>query len=315
MSFRLLLVLCGALVACSESSAPAGGTARPSDTVADGAPTHEDTRPCGHSTLETGRFAIDFDGVPYEYLVHVPPSYDGTKRTPLVLNWHSFSANAADEEQWTGMDAVSDEDGFILVYPDSPDGTWNAGTCCAFQAPTRDDVGFARALVAEISQTACVDSHRVYSTGMSNGGFMSYRLACEASDVFAAIAPVSAKVGIPDCQPTRAVPVLHFHGTADSIVPYYNAVFSGEQLDVPETIDRWVTRDGCSTGPEVTYQNGTVTCNAWSGCNDGVSVTLCTAEGGQHCWPGSPVCAFDPPTTDIDANHVMAAFFRSFTLP
>lgn len=294
---------------------PTGASARPSDGGTDGAPAREDTRPCGHSTLRTGRFDLDFAGVHYQYLAHVPPSYDGTKRTPLVLNWHSFSASAAKEEQWTGMDAVSDEDGFILVYPDSPDGTWNAGTCCAFQAPTRDDVGFARALVAEVSRTACIDSHRIYSTGMSNGGFMSYRLACEASDVFAAIAPVAAKVGIPDCTPARPVPVLHFHGTADSIVPYYTGSFSGEKLSVPQTIERWVTRNGCSTTPEVTYQNGSVTCNAWSACNDGASVSLCTAEGGQHCWPGSPLCFFDPPTIDIDANHVMSAFFRSYALP
>lgn len=315
LSIRLPgLLFCGALLSCSGDLTPSPGEGAPADSGAEGA-AFRDPDPCGHGTIQPGTFPLDFGGNQYRYLVHLPPSYDGRTRTPLVLNWHSFTASALKEEQWTGMDAVSDEDGFILVYPDSPDGTWNAGTCCAFRAGTRDDVGFARALVAEISRTACVDSRRVYSTGMSNGGFMSYRLACEASDLFAAIAPVSAKVGIPDCNPTRSVPVLHFHGTADTIVPYSTGYLSGEKLDVPATIQRWVARDGCTKGPDVTYQNGTETCTAWSGCTDGASVTLCSDQGGQHCWPGIAACPFSPPTTDIDANHVMAAFFRSFALP
>ncbi len=277
-------------------------------------PPHEDTRPCETSTLHSGSFSLDFDGVTYGYLVHVPPSYDGTRRTSLVLDWHSLSGSAARQEAATGMDAVADELGFLLVYPDSPDGSWNGGTCCAFHAPSRDDVGFARALVEEIERTACVNTHRVYSTGMSNGGFMSYRLACEASDVFAAVAPVSAKVGIPDCAPTRPVPVLHFHGTSDVLMPYASSAYSGEGLSAPETAERWASRDGCPAS-HVTYQSGRETCVEWSPCEDGAAVVLCTDQGGNHCWPGAPTCPFLPPTTDIDGNHWIAGFFSNFTLP
>src|SRR4029077_14107873 len=152
---------------------------------------------CGaSSTLAAGTFNLTHQNVQYGYTVHLPPSYDGSKATPLVLNWHGLTSSASQEETFTAMDAVSDSEGFVLVYPNSPDMSWNAGTCCAFSAMTRDDVGFALALVAEIERHGCIDAKRVYTTGMSNGAFMSYRLGCEHAETFAAIAPVAGKVGI-----------------------------------------------------------------------------------------------------------------------
>lgn len=275
----------------------------------------EDARPCASGTLVSGRYSLAFGGETYGYVVHAPPGHDGSRRLPLVLSWHSFTGTAEKQEAATGMDAIADRDGFLVVYPDSPDDAWNGGTCCAYKNLERDDVGFARALVAELQRAACVDPRRIYSTGMSNGGFMSYRLACEASDLFAAVAPVSAKVGIPDCAPARPVPVLHFHGTEDSIVPYSSDYLSAEGLTVPEMLGRWADRDGCTGTPGVEYTRGRVTCVEWRPCAGGASVQLCTDEGGDHCWPGSPTCPFPNPTTDIDANQYMADFFARFTLP
>jgi polyhydroxybutyrate depolymerase len=256
--------------------------------------THPDTRPCGTSTLATGSFPLPYQGTAFKYLVHVPPSYDGTKRTPLVLDWHALLTGspslvltsqtpaAAAEQALSGMDKVSDEEGFIVVYPDSPTYSWDAGTCCLQPMPPRDDVGFARALVDEISKQACIDSKRIYTTGMSNGGIMSQRLACEAADLFAASAPVAGKVGIPDCSPSRPIPIMEFHGTADGLAGYDTGSLSGEvpPATVPETIQHWATRDGCTQGPDQTYQQGTVTCQTWSKCKADVTVTLCTATGG-----------------------------------
>jgi polyhydroxybutyrate depolymerase len=308
------LELVAASIACIACG-PGESVEKAKADAGDGRSAHEDTRPCGPSVLRSGTYTLDFAGVEYGYVVHLPPSYDGAHRTPLVLDWHSLSGSAATQEAATGMDVVSDEFGFLLVYPDSPDASWNGGACCAFHAPDRDDVGFALALVQEIEQTACVNTHRVYSTGMSNGGFMSYRLACEASDVFAAVAPVSAKVGIADCTPTRPVPVLAFHGTDDALVPYASPAYSGEGLDVPDTVERWASRNGCGAGSHVTYQAGREKCVEWSPCDDGSAVVLCTDEGGNHCWPGAPTCPFLPPTTDIDGNRWIAGFFSNSPLP
>lgn len=311
ITFSLLCAACG-----SDSKAAAQ--------VAPG-----DTTPCTTSSITAGSFTLDFGGNTYGYTVHLPPSYDGTKRMPLVLNWHGLTSNAAQQEVFSGMDRVADavldasagHSPFIVVYPNSPEAqsntgtpSWNAGTCC--NGTGRDDVGFARALVQQLESVACIDTKRVYSTGMSNGAFMSYRLGCEAADVFTAIAPVAGKVGIPSCSPGRGVPVMAFHGTADPLVAYDTGALSGETpaATVPQTIQNWATRDTCKTGPTTTYQVGTVTCQTWSDCLDGATVTLCTAEGEGHCWPGTAFCPFGAYTTDIDASEEIANFFAKFTL-
>ncbi|HMI82703.1 MAG TPA: PHB depolymerase family esterase [Polyangiaceae bacterium] len=305
-----------AAVGCSNDSTPG-----PATTHGDGAPDapQEDTRPCEASTLVTGTFNLMHAGVPYGYVVHVPPSYDGTKRTPLVLNWHPYGSTALEEVLFTGTDAVSDENGFIVVYPNSPDKSWAAGRCCTnFDGgmPDRDDVGFARALVAEISNKACIDSKRVYAMGMSNGGFMSHRLACEAADVFAAIVPVASTMGVADCRPSRPISVMHHHGTGDLTVGYDTAELSAEGVSVPEMMKLWGARNGCTKGPDTTFQMGTVTCQTWSGCTAGVLVTLCTAEGSGHCWPGAQFCPGDKPfTKDISASRDGWAFMQKFMLP
>jgi polyhydroxybutyrate depolymerase len=270
--------------------------------------------PCGSSTLAAGTFSLSFGGVDYGYVVHLPPGYDGTKRTPLVLNWHGLTSNAQQQQLFSAFDVVADEEGVIVVYPNSPDASWNGGTCCA-SASARDDVGFARALVAEVSSRACIDSKRVYSTGMSNGGFMSFRLGCEAADLFAAIAPVAGKIGVADCRPARPIPLLAIHGTADTLVPFATGGLSAGMLTVPDTAQQWADLDACTQGPDRVLERGNVHCEAWSGCGGGATVTLCTVEGGGHCWPGQNFCPYGTSTVDLDASRQIAAFFESFKLP
>jgi polyhydroxybutyrate depolymerase len=268
--------------------------------------------PCGPSTLATGVFTLSFGGADYGYVVHMPPSYDPTKRTPLVLNWHGYTSNGQQQEAFSGFNVVGDEEGFIVVYPNSPDASWNGGTCCSSM---RDDAGFARALVADISAKACIDAKRVYSTGMSNGGFMSFRLGCEAADLFAAIAPVAGKLGVAGCRPTRPMPLLAIHGTADTLVPYNTGGLSADMLTVPDTVKKWADLANCTKGPEKVFEQGNARCEAWSSCGEGATVTLCTVEGGGHCWPGQGFCPFGTVAADIDANRQIAAFFKSFKLP
>jgi polyhydroxybutyrate depolymerase len=177
---------------------------------------------------------------------------------------------------------------------------------------------------------------------------MSYRLGCERADVFAAIAPVAGKVGISGCNPSRPVPLMAFHGTADPLVGYYTGDLSADNLSVPDTVKKWAMEDGCSgtsaglgleeqdggtdggagmligsdagageggAGPAVTYQMGTVTCQTYSACSDGATVTLCSAEGEGHCWPGTAFCPYGSYTTDINASEQIGAFFAKFSLP
>jgi polyhydroxybutyrate depolymerase len=160
-----------------------------------------------------------------------------------------------------------------------------------------------------------VDRARVFSAGFSNGGFLSYRLACELGDRIAAIGPVSGVDGTEGCPATRPVPVLHFHGTADAVVPYAGGGlfgFPGAQASV----DGWIARNGCAAGPEESFSNGEVRCASWTACAAGADVTFCTIDGGGHQWPGGEgLPGGGHTTTDIDASEALLTFFEAHPLP
>lgn len=274
---------------------------------------------CQDGTLDMNLDHVDleFGGLARSYELHVPAEYDGTTPMPLVVNFHGLTSFGEQQASFSNMSATADERGFIVAYPNGTENSWNAGTCCP-SATTHniDDVGFARAVVEDISSRGCIDSSRVYATGMSNGGFLTHRLACEAADIFAAAAPVAAVLLIdPEaCTPSRPISIIHFHGTADSLVPYAGGgVFSFPSA--AETHTGWAARNGCEGPSEVTVEQGTATCETFDQCDAGVNVTLCTLEGEGHCWPGQPVCPFGASTQDVSANDLMLDLFERMRLP
>jgi polyhydroxybutyrate depolymerase len=213
------------------------------------------------------------DGVQREYLLHVPASYDGSEMVPLVLDFHGYFSEAAEEKLVSGWVAKSDLEGFLLVHPDGVARSWNGGTLCcgSAQAEQVDDVGFARAIVEELTQPACVDRARVYATGLSNGGAMAHRLACEASDMFAATAPSAMSNGTVPCEPERPISVIMYRATADTLVGYEGGgllAFSSARAD----LEQWSARNGCEGSPRRHDQ----LCETYDACADGVEVTLCT---------------------------------------
>lgn len=257
-------------------------------------------------------FAFTFAGVTRHYKFFVPVGYDPAAPTPLVLNFHGFGSNAGQQVFFSDMNTKADEAGFLVAYPDglpNDDGSqsWNAGTCCADDLE-RDDVGFARALVDHIEKQACVDPDRVFSTGMSNGGYMSFALGCEAADWVAAIAPVSGALGLEAaaCQPSRPISTLVINGTADPLVDYAAASAS---------VDTWKTKLGCTGDPTASTTTGTVTCDEWDGCDGDATLMFCTAEGMGHCWPGQTFCIDGESTDDIIANDAMWTFFQAHPRP
>lgn len=278
---------------------------------------------CQSGTLDTNttHVELEHDGVTRSYELHVPPGYDGESPLPLVLNFHGFTSNGPDQQSFSNMNVTADSEGFVVAYPNGLDDSWNAGICCGRSATGNvDDVGFARAIVEDIRGRGCIDEARVYATGMSNGGFLSHRLACEAADVFAAVAPVAAVLGIDEaaCTPSRPIPVIHLHGTGDMLVPYEGGGLAGSQ-SVEDSIDGWRDRNGCTGERDVSYQNGDATCVSYERCDADTSVTLCTIEGAGHCWPGQPCRTglgdLGESTTDIDANEAMWGLFSTVKLP
>jgi polyhydroxybutyrate depolymerase len=234
---------------------------------------------------------------PRQYKVHVPPSYDCKVPTPVVYCIHGLAQNGVmlcvngssgkTMPNTKGFVDKSNEAGFILVMPNGQGQSWNGGTGHYGDAANQnlDDVGFMKAILANLKTHLNVDARKVYATGLSNGGYMSYRLGCEAADVFTAVAPAAG--GIVDktgCSPSKPMSVLDLHGTADNLVPF------SEQLPSANAI---ATKNGCTTmttTATVPASGGDTTCVTYSGCPSGIEVTRCTIQGGGHVWFGDPSC-------------------------
>jgi polyhydroxybutyrate depolymerase len=246
----------------------------------------------------TSESYLTIDGVPgqqglsRQYKVHLPRGYDCRKPAPVVFCLHglmqtavSFCVRGTGFKGGTGFPDKSDLEGFILVMPNGHLNSWNGGACCgAAQSMGLDDVALMRAILAEVSTHANVDPRRVFATGLSNGGYLSYRLACEAADLFTAVAPGAGAIDGIECRPSRPVSVLDIHGTRDRFVPY--------RLQAPSQ-DAIAAANGCSsmTAPAtVPASGGDTTCVTRTGCPPGVEVTACTVEGGGHDWFGDPGC-------------------------
>jgi len=222
-------------------------------------------------------------GLTRTYLVHVPASYTGASAVPLVVDIHGLSSYASQQYQLSGMVARSDQHGFIIVHPQGVGNAWNAGVCCS---TTTDDVAFIRALVANMHLEANIDARRVYATGLSNGGGMTHRLACEAADLFAAAAPLAFPISLSppsSCQPSRPIPVLTFMGLTDALVLYDGSAWRPGAL---ATFAHWRDTNACgSTGaPEIHTVSGNSYCDYDTSCADGVQVGLCSITA--QAFPG-----------------------------
>ncbi len=269
---------------------------------------------CGGGGLGPGDHDImlTHDGKQRHAIVHVPKNYDADTPTPLVVNMHGWTMTAQQQVAFTAMSPKADSAGFVVVYPDGISNSWNAGGCCGVALDQNiDDVGFLRALVDLLEGELCIDHARIYATGMSNGGYMSNRLACEASDLFAAVAPVSSSIGLPQCDPGRPVPIILFNGTNDLLVPYDGGAFPGAKA----VAAGWAARNGCTGDPVVTKQAGGSSCETYETCDAGATVTLCTLAGMGHCWPGQAVCPYGAANTDLSANDEMWDLFSKVSLP
>lgn len=276
---------------------------------------------CG-TPVEPGQTAhtLYFDDRERRYLLYVPDSYAPDQPAPLVLSLHGFSSNPTQQADYSQWNPVADAHGLIVAYPQ---GTgiplrWNSGL--NLSGKVVDDVAFLNALIDHLGQSLCVDTTRVYATGLSNGGGMSNRLACELADRITAIGGVAGAYALPNtCEPSRPVPVIAFHGTNDRIVPYEGNEELGAALPgVREWAAGWAARNGCADEPEALPEIGAVSGIEYIGCEANASVILYTIEGGGHTWPGGErQLAFVVGSTnrDINASEIMWDFFQQHTLP
>jgi polyhydroxybutyrate depolymerase len=259
--------------------------------------------------------SITHGGLQRDYILYVPASYSTATTVPLVFNFHGYTSNAT-EQMWYGdFRTVADTAGFIIVHPEGTlDNTgtshWNVG----WGGSTVDDIGFTEALMDNLSLVYNIDISRIYSTGMSNGGFMSYQLACELSDRIAAIASVTGSMStnlINNCSPNHQMPVMEIHGTADAVVPY---------SALPSIMDFWANFNNCNSTPIVTNVpdiNITDGCTAehqiWENGDNGATIEHFKIINGGHTWPGT-IFSSTGTNQDINASAEIWRFFSQYDI-
>lgn len=277
------------------------------------------TRPGGHS------FRIQHDGVERLYRVHVPASYNPARPTPVLFALHGGGGNMDIQanDAYYGLVTKSEREGFVAVFPNGYSrfeggrfATWNAGNCCgSARDKSVDDVGFIRNVFERLMLQINVDRNRVYATGMSNGGMMSYRLACELPDVFKAIAAVAGTDGTRGCGAGQPVPVLHIHAMDDTHVLFTggagpDALVNVAFTSVPDTVAKWVRHNSCQPTPQRVLEKPGAYCEAYSGCRANAQVQLCVTETGGHSWPGGTKPRGGSAASQaLSANDVMWDFF------
>jgi len=271
---------------------------------------------------QTINASITHDGIERDYILYVPEIYDGSTAAPLVLNFHGFGSSASQQMFYGDFRDIADTEGFLLAHPEGTtfigNQFWNVGF--PGLSSNIDDVGFTEALIDELATLYAIDLDRVYATGMSNGGFMSFLLACQLSEKIAAVASVTGSMTqdtFDDCNAQHPTPVLQIHGTEDDVVLYNENNLS---LPIPDVISYWVDHNNCETTPTTTTlpdvdvsDGSTLEHSVYEDGDNGVTTEHMKVIGGGHTWPGS-VLNTAGTNQDIDASMEIWLFFSRYDI-
>lgn len=261
-------------------------------------------------------------GITRTYSYYVPASYNPSQPLPLIIGLHGTSSSGSQFAQYRDFRPIADTANFIMAHPDGSTmfgiKFWNFGNV---MGSTVDDVGFLEALIDTISSHYAVNQNRIYSVGMSNGGFMTYYLACQ-SNRFAAIGSVTGSMSndtYNNCNAQHPTPSIHIHGTADPTNPYNG---NSTSKSIPLVTRFWVNQNGCDTIPSITSvpninttDGATAERHLYSNGINGNTVEHFKVTGGEHTWPGCPMpSSSDVTCMDFDARFEIWRFFRQYTL-
>lgn len=262
--------------------------------------------------------SFTFEGTVRKYIVHLPAGYNAANKFPLVLNLHGLGSYASQQQLYSNMDATSDKYKFIVVYPDGINNAWNVGIGLNSSI---NDVGFINALLDTLIKKYTVNTDKIYSCGMSLGGYMTYKLGCNLSNRFTAIASVSGVVSATlnaNCQPVKPLPLLHIHGTADDIVAYGGGNGS---LGVEASVKKWVGFDHCSSQADTFHvpdinktDQSTADLIKYQTCDRGLDVWFYKIYNGGHTWPGTIDIPNKVTNKDFIASDEIWKFFDRYPL-
>lgn len=268
------------------------------------------TGPMAGQTGET----FTFQGQARTYQQYVPRGYDGRTNVPVVFDFHGYGSSGAQQMAYGDFKPLAERDTFLIIAPDGQGGSRHFNL--TGEAGLQDDVAMVNALLDHIEATFCVDTTRVYATGMSDGGAMSSTLACRAPDRFGAFGPVAVMVYVPGCGGQRTESIVSFMGTADPVVPFNGGKISccghATIAAAPDSMAGWAAHDGCNATFADERLGSEVRRRTWSGCREGSSVVFYIVDGGGHTWPGSiNIPTLGLTTQQINASDIIWDFFRS----
>jgi polyhydroxybutyrate depolymerase len=278
------------------------------------------------SSQTNNTYTITSGSVQRSYILYVPAQYNASHPTPLLFNFHGYGSNDTQQEGYGEFRPIADTANFLIVLPQGLvsggyAGFSNFGTVASASV----DLDFTNELIDSISAKYNIDPCRIYSTGMSNGGFMSHDLACFLSNRFAAIASVSGSM-MPShasaCNPTHPLPVMQIHGTSDSTVAYDGKGGIIASIDIDTLIQKWVSLNHCNPLPVLTAvpnvsttDNCTAQHYVYSGGSRNSTVEFYKIIGGGHAWPGA---SYNIPgintNQDFSASKEIWRFLRQYSL-
>ncbi|MEZ5446975.1 MAG: PHB depolymerase family esterase [Gammaproteobacteria bacterium] len=262
-----------------------------------------------------------------KYLLYVPRSSPATGPRPLVLFFHGGGGDMQQAAASYGWREKAEQEGFVVAFPNGSSrlprqrlATWNAGDCCGYARDRQvDDAAYVRLVLADIRRRAAIDEQRIFATGMSNGGMMAHRLACEMADTFLAVAAVAGTDNTAACRPSQPISVMHIHARDDTHVLFDGGAgkdaFRDESkvtdfTSVETTIQRWVARNRLDTRPQRVLDVPGAYIDLYTSGRHGAQVALVVTETGGHSWPGGKSVRGKQPSRAIIANDVIWDFFR-----
>jgi polyhydroxybutyrate depolymerase len=258
-----------------------------------------------------------------EYRLHVPRSYDSRRPTPLVVSLHGGGGWPAMQEEASQWSRLAEREGFIVAYPSGLGSQPRAWRAFRSDAGLAEDVRYIADLIDALQAAYNIDASRIYADGLSNGGGMTFVLSCALSERIAAVGMVAAAHMLPFewCEERRPVPMIAFHGTADSFAPYHGGrsfvVDDGSLQDIPAFTAAWARRNGCRPESVASTAAPRVARLEYAGCGADAAVVLYSVEGGGHSWPGGgplPEWFVGPTSRSVDATRLMWEFFRAHPL-
>tara|TARA_B100000965_G_scaffold372879_1_gene362894 strand:+ start:2599 stop:3471 length:873 start_codon:yes stop_codon:yes gene_type:complete len=251
---------------------------------------------------------ISHDGIERQFLMYNPDSNNNESKKPLLINFHGFGGQVNQYFEWSNMRSLADSEDFILVYPQGTDlggsSHWNAALNGGDNKSNTDDLGFVEALINKLSSENLIDNKRVYAIGYSNGGMMSYALACYKSNLIAAFGSVSGYMLQTECNPSHSIPLIKLHGTND----YYDG--GGVYNSVESTLNYWVNFNNIDSNSilETYNDNGTeIEFYNYQNQTNQIAVHHYKILNGEHIW-------FDFNFKSSNSNKIIWDFFSKYDI-